>query len=77
MTCPFGLPGIPEEGEFSEAWDVIGALQWTSSTEPPSFAKEGTKASKGYPKKSATAPLGEALEASKDSKKRVRGFLNM
>ena len=26
LIGPFSLPGIPKEGEFSEAWDVIGTL---------------------------------------------------
>ena len=45
--------------------------------EPPSFAKEAAKASEGSPKKSMIAPLIKAPEASKDSKKRVWGFLNV
>ena len=37
--------------------------------EPPSFAKEATKVFEG--------PLVNVSEASKDSKKRARGFLNV
>ena len=73
MTGPCGLLGILEEGEFSEAWDVIGTLQRTISAEPLSFAKEVIKASEGSPKKSITTTSGKAPEALKDSKKRVRG----
>ena len=43
LIGPSGLPGILEEGEFSEAWDVIGALQQMTSTKPPSFMNEASK----------------------------------
>ena len=43
LTGPGGLPRIPKEGEFSKAWDVIGALQQMTSTKTPSFTKEVAK----------------------------------
>ena len=64
------FPGIPEEGEFSEAWDVIGALQQITSAEPPSFVKEGTKCSEGV-------VLGNTTEVLKEYKKRLRGLLHL
>ena len=74
MTGPFGLPRIPDEGEFNEAWSTIGNLQQVTSTEPPSFAKEAIKASEGSPKNNtANLPI-KITKVPKDSKKRVRGF---
>ena len=70
LIGPFSLPGVPDEGEFREAWNVIRNLQWTTSAEPLSLAKEAAKVSKGSPKKSTTTPSGKAPETSKDSKKR-------
>ena len=76
FSGPFGLLGIPEEGEFTEAWDIIGDLQWPSSVEAPSFAKEAkvAKTSNSPLKKSATNPSAKPTEAPKDSKKRGRGL---
>ena len=62
------LPGSPEEGEFSEAWDVIGALQQITSAEPPSVVKEATKSSEAV-------VLGKIAELSKECRKRFRGLL--
>ena len=47
------------------------------SAEPPSFAKEAAKVPEGSPKKGNVTSSGKAPEASKDSKKRVRGFLSV
>ena len=40
LSGPFSLPVIPEEGEFVEAWDIIGDLQRPAAAEAASFAKE-------------------------------------
>ena len=79
LCGPFSLPGIPEEGEFSEAWDIIGDLQQPSSAEAPSFAKEVevTKTSEAPPKKSASNPSSRPTKATKDSKKRSRSLLSV
>ena len=71
LTGPFGLPRIPAEGELNKGWDVIEALQRTSSAEHSSFAKDSTKATEGSPKKSATAPLVKLLKPRKTLR---RGF---
>ena len=73
LIGPFSLPRVPDEGKFSEAWNVIRNLQRTTSVEPPSFAKETTKFSEDSPK-SAVNPLGRAP---KDPKKRGRSFLSL
>ena len=79
LSGPFSLPGIPEEGEFSEAWDIIGDLRRPSSAEAPSFAKEAevVKTSETPPKKVALNPSSKPTEAAKDSKKRSRNLLSM
>ena len=64
------FPGITEEGEFSEAWDVIGALQHITSAEPPSFVKEATKCSDGV-------VLGKTAEVPKECKNRFQGLLHI
>ena len=71
LMSSFSLLGIPDEGEFSEAWDVIGTLQCPSSIKPPSFAKDIAKTSEVSPKKSTANPSGGIP---KDSRKRARVF---
>ena len=58
----------------SEAANIIGDLQKTTSADPPSFAKGSSKASKETPKTSVAKPLEDTL---KESKKRGRDFLKM
>ena len=79
LSGPFSLPGIPEEGEFVEAWDIIGDLRRPSSAEAPSFAKEAevVKTSETPPKKVALNPSSKPTEAAKDSKKRGRNLLSL
>ena len=79
LCGPFSLPGIPEEGEFTEAWDIIGDLEQPLFAEAPSFAKEAevTKTSDVLSKKSASNLSTKPTEASKDSKKRARGLLTI
>ena len=79
LCGPFSLPGIPEEGEFAEAWDIIGDLHRPSSAEAPSFAKEAevTKTSETPPKKIVLIPSSKPTEAAKDSKKRGRNLLSI
>ena len=52
LVGPFSLPGILENEEFNEASPIIGDLQKPSSTEPPPFAKDSSKALDDIPKKS-------------------------
>ena len=77
LTGTLDLLGILEEGEFYKAWDIIGTLQWATFVEPSSFDKEVVKVPEGSPKKSTIDPSAKVSEASKDSNKRVRGFLSV
>ena len=77
LTGPYNLPKIPEEGEFREAWDVIGALQRTISVENLSLAKDAAKVFEGSPKKGNVTSSSKGPEDLKDSKKKVRGFLSV
>lgn len=79
ITGAFSLPGIPEEGEFTEAWDVIGDMQRPSSAEAPSFAKkaEVAKTSDSPLKKGVPNPSTKPVEPAKDSRKRGRSLLTI
>ena len=48
LTGPFSLPGIPDEGEFSEARNLIRNLQRMIAAESLSLAKETTKVSEEH-----------------------------
>ena len=74
LTGPFSLPRILDEGEFNEALNLNGTLQWTTFAEPSSFAKEITKVTEDSSLKSTVDPSGGAP---KDPKKRVRSFLSL
>ena len=69
LTGLFSLPGIPEEREFCEAWDVIGTLQHATSVEPPSFTKEAAKVPEGSPKKNTTNPSAKSPKSRKTLRK--------
>lgn len=82
LTDPFSLPGIFDEGEFSEAANLIGDFQKPSDAEPLTFLKEAEKTSEGAPKKGSpnlrrmlrrTALSRLRGGDSKESTKRKRG----